>query len=160
VTSTVDKKLAAPRPRTGRHGALTMGSGEASLLQSVPKPQVEAERTFPKPQYLVALDRANEVRFARAHEKRHIAEMTRADGIDRVIELLADPPVDIETLPIGLLLLWIPRVGAHRMRRWLRTLRVNELRPVGELTDRERARVVAAVRGERWVLQGWEASPA
>lgn len=157
--SRVAEKGVAPRPRTVRHGAQT-GSGEASLPQSVQIRRTLPEQTFAGPQHLQALERANRCRRERAAERRRVAAMDRAAATRRVLELLEDPPEPLARMCVGALLLWIPRVGRTKLRRWLSGLRISELRRLEELTPRERARLAAAVRGDSWILRaGWEVTP-
>lgn len=80
-----------------------------------------------------ALERANDVRLARAYLKRQIAA-----GETTVQEILADPPPEIANMTIAELLLAQHRWGSQRMRQFLKALGISELRPVGRLTERER----------------------
>lgn len=87
----------------------------------------------PGPQRLRALERANEVRLARAGLKRRIAtgEVSAAEII------LASPP-EASSWAVGDLLMSQRRWGTTRCRKLLMRLQIAENRQVGQLTDRQR----------------------
>jgi hypothetical protein len=86
---------------------------------------------------LRALARANEIRVARAELKRRIA-----DGEVEVAEVILDPPSAARSWPVGELLTSQRGWGATRCRRFLMRSHINERKPVGDLTQRQR-RVLA-----------------
>jgi hypothetical protein len=88
-----------------------------------------------------ALQRANEIRFARVKLKRQIAA-----GQLPAAQVLIAPPPEAETWPVGELLLAQHRWGTSRMRTFLNRARVPETKPVGALTQRQR-RMLAAMLG-------------
>jgi hypothetical protein len=91
----------------------------------------------PAPQRLRALERANEVRLARAELKRRIAE-----GESSVAEVLRDPPHAAQSWAIGELLTCQRRWGSTRCRKFLSRHQIVETKPVGKLTERQRRMLV------------------
>ncbi|HWK18107.1 MAG TPA: hypothetical protein VNR66_11695 [Solirubrobacteraceae bacterium] len=87
----------------------------------------------PGPQRLRALERANQVRLARAGLKRRIAtgEVSAAEII------LASPP-EASSWAVGDLLMSQRRWGTTRCRKLLMRLQIAENRQIGQLTDRQR----------------------
>src|ERR671937_2495993 len=85
------------------------------------------------PQRLRALERANEVRLARAELKRRIAE-----GDVSVAEVLQDPPAEALSWAIGELLMSQRRWGTTRCRKFLAPYHISETKTLGALTDRQR----------------------
>lgn len=90
------------------------------------------------PQRLQALERANEIRLARAELKRRIA-----CGSVAVANVILDPPSEAESWAISELLLSQRRWGNTRARKFLLRNHISETKPVGALTDRQR-RLLAA----------------
>ncbi|MGO9960794.1 MAG: hypothetical protein ACLP50_33255 [Solirubrobacteraceae bacterium] len=90
------------------------------------------------PDRLVALERANEVRRARAQLKRRIGA-----GQLSVAEVILDPPVEAGRWPVSELLASQRHWGAVKCRRLLAHNRISEVKAVGELTERQR-RLLAA----------------
>ena len=86
-----------------------------------------------EPQRLRALERANAVRLARADLKRRIAE-----GDVTAAEILVDCPWEASSWSIGDLLMSQHRWGAMKCRKFLMQNRINEKKPVGQLTARQR----------------------
>jgi hypothetical protein len=87
-----------------------------------------------EPQRLRALVRANEIRLARAELKRRIAI-----GETSVAEVILSSPVEAESWPMSELLMSQRRWGSERCRKFLKRNDIYELKPVGTLTDRQRA---------------------
>jgi hypothetical protein len=87
----------------------------------------------PAPQPLQALERANAVRLARAELKRKIA-----DGDIGAAEVIVACPWEAESWPVGDLLMSQRRGGAMRCRKFLAEQRINEKKPLGDLTERQR----------------------
>ena len=87
----------------------------------------------PGPQRLRALERANEVRLARADLKRRIAvgEMSAA-------EVILVCPEEASSWSVGDLLMSQRRWGSTRCRKFLSRNSINETKPVGALTERQR----------------------
>jgi hypothetical protein len=95
----------------------------------------------PEPQRLRALERANEVRLARAELKRRIA-----DGRVSAAEVILAPPGAARSWAVGELLTSQRRWGTTRCRKFLQRQGINETKPLGELTERQR-RLLAAQLG-------------
>jgi len=97
--------------------------------------------TTPEPQRLRALERANEVRLARACLKRRIAlgEVAASD-------VLLAPPPEANSWPIGELLMSQRRWGSSRCRKFLSRNQIVETKPIGKLTDRQRRMLAASLR--------------
>lgn len=86
-----------------------------------------------EPQRMRALGRANEVRLARAELKRRIGE-----GEVSAADIILGCPWEARTWSVGDLLLSQRRWGNTRCRKFLFRNQINEKKPVGELTDRQR----------------------
>ena len=95
------------------------------------------------PQHLRALNRANEVRLARAELKREIA-----DGSRSVAEVVLDCPWESASMTIADLLMSQHRWGRTRCKRFLASVPMSETKTIGSLTDRQRACLAARLRGE------------
>jgi hypothetical protein len=95
-----------------------------------------------QPQYMDALERANEVRLERARVKRDVAT-----GRMSLAAAMGSPCCG--TLCVADLLMCQRRWGRIRALRTLRTLRIGEHREVCSLTDRQRALLVRVCCGER-----------
>jgi hypothetical protein len=93
----------------------------------------ETALTTRAPQRLQALERANEIRLARAELKRRIAY-----GAVSAAEVILAPPLEANSWAIGDLLLSQRRWGHTRCRKFLIRAQINETKPVGALTDRQR----------------------
>ena len=90
------------------------------------------------PQHLKALQRANEVRLARAALKRRVAS-----GDVNAAEVILACPAEVEGMAVSDLLMSQRRWGRTRCRKFLATFPIPENKEIGKLTDRQR-RVVAA----------------
>lgn len=86
-----------------------------------------------QPQRLLALERANEIRLARAELKRRIA-----DGDISAAEVILSPPGAAASWAIGDLLMSQRRWGTTRCRKFLLRNQINENKTVGALTERQR----------------------
>lgn len=92
----------------------------------------------PAPQRLRALERANEVRFARAELKRRIAE-----GELSAAQVIIANPREVASWTVGDLLMCQRRWGGTRCRKFLGRNQISEVKRIGALTDRQR-RLLAA----------------
>jgi hypothetical protein len=93
-------------------------------------------QTAPKtdePQRLRALERANQIRLARAALKRNIAL-----GQVSAAEVILSCPDAASSWPIGDLLMSQRRWGSTRCRKFLSRNHIVETKPVGTLTERQR----------------------
>jgi hypothetical protein len=89
-------------------------------------------------QCLRALQRANEVRFARAALKHRVA-----DGEISAAEVILSPAAEIEGMTVGDLLLSQRRWGHTRCRMLLSAVPLSETKTVGSMTDRQRHALAA-----------------
>jgi hypothetical protein len=87
----------------------------------------------PEPQRLRALERANEVRLARAELKRRIA-----DGDVSAAEVILTSPWEASSWSVGELLMSQRRWGITRCRKFLGRNQISEIKPLGTLTERQR----------------------
>jgi hypothetical protein len=85
------------------------------------------------PQYMRALERANQVRLARAELKRKIA----ANEID-VADVIMDCPWEAESMAVGDLLMSQRRWGQTRCRKFLVQIPITEMKTIGSMTRRQR----------------------
>jgi hypothetical protein len=91
-----------------------------------------------RPQYLRALERANEVRVARAGLKRRVAF-----GEIEAAEVILQCPSEARSMPVADLLMSQRRWGHIRCRKLLAQLPVSENKTVGSMTDRQRCALAA-----------------
>jgi hypothetical protein len=87
---------------------------------------------------LRALQRANEVRLARAELKRRVA-----DGELTVSEVVLNSPWEAESMAIADLLMSQRRWGRTRCRRFLAQVPLSETKTIGSLTERQRLAIAA-----------------
>jgi len=93
------------------------------------------------PQHMRALERANQVRLARAELKRHIAIGT-VDAADVILEC----PWEAESMAVADLLMSQRRWGQTRCRKFLAQIPMSEKKPVGSMTERQRRTLAAMLR--------------
>ncbi len=94
-----------------------------------------------QPQHITAMARANKVRFARADLKR---EVNRGDvGVPALLR--GRLPANTASIPVAELLGSQRRWGATRTRKLLASLVISELRPVADLTARQRHMLAQAL---------------
>ncbi len=91
-------------------------------------------------QHLRALDRANEVRLARADLKRRIA-----DGKVRAADVILTAPWEAESMAVADVLMSQRRWGRTRARRFLAAIPLAETKTLGSMTDRQRQAVALAM---------------
>jgi hypothetical protein len=87
----------------------------------------------PGPQRLRALERANEIRLARAELKRRIAV-----GDVTVADVILTSPKEAESWSVSELLMSQRRWGSERCRKFLKRNDIYERKSVGSLTTRQR----------------------
>jgi len=92
----------------------------------------------PGPQHLRALQRANEVRLARAELKRRIGAGERS-----VAEVVLATPWEAESMTISDLLTAQRRWGHTRCRRFLQAVPMSETKTIGSMTDRQRKAIAS-----------------
>ena len=108
-------------------------------------PLYDADRPdAPNPQRIRALARANSVRLARAELKRRIA-----DGETSAAEIILDCPGEVQRLTVAELLLSQRRWGETRCRRFLEGVEISELKLIGDLTERQRRLLAAALEAQQ-----------
>jgi hypothetical protein len=113
-----------------------------------------ATRAPAGPQYMRALERANQVRLARAELKRRIA-MGEVD----VGEVILECPWEADSMAVADLLVSQRRWGQTRCRKFLSQIPMSEKKTVGSMTDRQRRALAAmldsAARGRAWSATPW-----
>jgi hypothetical protein len=106
------------------------------------------------PQYMRALERANQVRLARAELKRRVAI-----GDTDVAEVIVDCPWEAESMAVADLLMSQRRWGQTRCRKFLSQIPMSEKKTIGSMTDRQRlalaAMLTSADRGRAWGAAPW-----
>ncbi len=105
------------------------------------------------PQYMRALERANQVRLARAELKRRVAT-----GEIEVAEVILDCPWEAESMAVADLLMSQRRWGQTRCRKFLSQLPMSEKKTIGSMTDRQR-RTLAMMLSSADRGRGWNATP-
>jgi hypothetical protein len=90
------------------------------------------------PQYMRALERANQVRLARASLKRRVAL-----GELGVAAVILDCPWEADSMAVGDLLMSQRRWGQTRCRKFLAQLSMSEKKTIGSMTDRQRRSLAA-----------------
>ncbi|HWF35974.1 MAG TPA: hypothetical protein VG295_11395 [Solirubrobacteraceae bacterium] len=94
------------------------------------------------PQRLRALERANQVRLARATLKRRIAE-----GKVPAASIILDSPWEASSWSVGDLLMSQRRWGSTRCHKFLRSLEISETKQIGTLTERQRLALATHLDG-------------
>ena len=95
----------------------------------------------PQPDRRMALKRANEIRRARAQLKRQIGA-----GHMSAAEVILACPVEAWRWPVAGLLASQRHWGSARCRTFLARNRISEVKPVGELTERQRHLLAAQLK--------------
>jgi hypothetical protein len=85
-----------------------------------------------------ALERANQVRLARAELKRRVAVSEVG-----VADVIMDCPWEAESMAIGDLLMSQRRWGQTRCRKFLAQVPMSEKKTIGSMTDRQRRTLAA-----------------
>ncbi len=96
--------------------------------------------TADRPQHLLALARANEVRLARAELKRRVA-----DGELMVVDVILQAPWESRTMSVSDLLMSQRRWGRTRCRKLLQGIPMSETKTVESMTERQREAVAAVL---------------
>jgi hypothetical protein len=105
------------------------------------------------PQYMRALERANQVRLARAELKRRIAV-----GELDIAEVLLDCPWEARSMAVADLLMSQRRWGHTRCRKFLAQVPMSEKKTIGSMTERQRQTLAAMLcssgaRGSRAAMR-------
>ena len=90
------------------------------------------------PQHIRALQRANQIRLARAELKRGVAH-----GRIQVADVVLSPPPEAESMMIADLLMSQRRWGVTRCRKLLQLIPMSENKTVGSMTERQRRALAA-----------------
>jgi hypothetical protein len=85
-----------------------------------------------------ALNKANEIRSARAQLKRDLK-----GGRQSIHGLLADPPEFVETAKVFDMLLAVPKYGRVKVNKILAQCRISPSKTIGGLSQRQRNELVA-----------------
>ena len=105
-------------------------------------------------QHMRALERANQVRLARAELKRRVAF-----GAIEVGEVILHCPWEAHGMAVADLLVSQRRWGQTRCRRLLARIPMSEKKTVGSMTDRQRhalAAMLSSAEGRRaWSATSW-----
>lgn len=99
-----------------------------------------ATMALARPQHMQALQRANEVRLARAELKRKVS-----DGAITVAEVIVECPWEAASMTVAELLTSQRRWGATRCSKFLAGIGLPETKTVGSMTDRQRSVLAAAL---------------
>ncbi|HWX97570.1 MAG TPA: hypothetical protein VNZ01_12065 [Solirubrobacteraceae bacterium] len=106
------------------------------------------------PQYMRALERANQVRLARAELKRRVAT-----GEMDVAEVILGCPWEADSMAVADLLMSQRRWGQTRCRKFLSQIPMSEKKTIGSMTDRQRRTLAmmlsASSRGRAWSATPW-----
>ena len=92
------------------------------------------------PQYMRALERANEVRLARADLKRRVA-----DGELSAADVILTAPWEVESMAVADLLMSQRRWGHTRCRKFLAGIPMSETKTIGSMTERQRLALSATL---------------
>lgn len=103
------------------------------------------------PQYMRALERANQVRLARAELKRRVASNEVG-----VAEVILDCPWEAQSMAVGDLLMSQRRWGQTRCRKFLAQVPMSEKKTIGSMTERQR-RTLAEMLSRPQRGRAWEA---
>jgi hypothetical protein len=106
------------------------------------------------PQYMRALERANEVRLARAELKRRVAT-----GEIDVADVILACPWEAESMAVADLLMSQRRWGQTRCRKFLAQIPMSEKKTIGSMTERQQRTLAAMLtsveRGRAWSAAPW-----
>ena len=95
------------------------------------------------PQHMRALQRANEVRLARAELKRRVT-----DGETTAAAVILASPWEAESMAVAELLMSQHRWGHTRARRFLAGIPMTETKTIGSMTDRQRRSLAALLEAQ------------
>src|ERR1700757_3334862 len=113
----------------------------ATIAPAVSQPVIAPTGPQPippaEPQHMRALERANQVRLARAELKRRVAA-----GETSVAEVIAHCPWEAASMAVGDLLMSQRRWGQTRCRKILAQVPMSEKKTIGSMTERQRRTLV------------------
>jgi hypothetical protein len=100
------------------------------------------------PQHMLALERANRVRLARAALKRKVA----AGEVD-VAEVVLTCPWETQSMSVSELLMSQKRWGRTRCRKFLMSIGLSETKTIASLTERQRVTLAALLTSKSQAAQ-------
>jgi S13-like H2TH domain len=92
-------------------------------------------------QRMDALQRANQIRTARAQLKKDLKAGRRS-----IHELLQSPPEYLETAKVFDMLVAVPKYGRVKANKVLTQCRISPSKTIGGLSERQRTELVASLR--------------
>jgi hypothetical protein len=95
------------------------------------------------PQHMRALQRANEVRLARAELKRRVS-----DGETTAATVILTSPWEAESMAVAELLMSQRRWGHTRARRFLAGVPMTETKTIGSMTERQRQNLATMLEAQ------------
>ncbi len=101
------------------------------------------------PQHLRALQRANEVRLARAELKRRVTH-----GELTAVDVILSRPWEAESMAVSELLMSQHRWGHTRARRFLAAVPLTETKTLGSMTERQRMSLAEMLAGQAGAERG------
>ena len=142
--------------RNGQQSSKHVGAAIELTAPAGRTPTMNATATLAPagPQYMRALERANQVRLARADLKRRVAT-----GDVDVAEVILECPWEAESMAVADLLMSQRRWGQTRCRKFLAQIPMSEKKTIGSMTDRQRRTLAAMLtsqeRGREWSATPW-----
>jgi hypothetical protein len=106
------------------------------------------------PQHLRALQRANEVRLARAELKRRVTQ-----GDLTAVDVILSRPWEAESMAVSELLMSQHRWGHTRARRFLATVPISETKTLGSMTERQRSSLVEMLATQAGAMYSSQDAP-
>ena len=106
------------------------------------------------PQHMRALQRANEVRLARAELKRRVM-----DGETTAAAVILESPWEAESMAVAELLMSQHRWGHTRARRFLATVPISETKTLGSMTERQRCSLVEMLAAQAGAMYSSQDAP-
>jgi hypothetical protein len=148
------RRLIAAVTAIASYQATMLGGAGASLRQREDRNMNTTAAIAPAaPQYARALQRANEVRLARAQLKRGVAF-----GKIDVAQVIVHCPWEVHSMAVADLLMSQRRWGQTRCHRLLARLPMSEQKTVGSLTERQR-HALAAMLSSAENRRAWSVTP-
>jgi hypothetical protein len=120
---------------------MSNASAPADRTQGERARMTQTARMTSGPQRLRALERANEVRLARAALKRRIAQ-----GQVSAATVILDSPWEAQSWSVGDMLISQRRWGSQRCRKFLSRFQLSERKEIGTLTQRQRLALAAELQ--------------
>src|SRR3984957_12325656 len=118
-------------------GGSRAATGGVSTMNATPTATVAPAG----PQYMRALERANQVRLARAELKRRVAS-----GELDVAEVILECPWEADSMAVADLLMSQRRWGQTRCRKFLAQIPMTEKKQIGSMTERQRNTLAEMLR--------------